>query len=248
MPLQRKSLTSQAFDYILDLIKSGKVKPGEKLPTGQALIETLGISRTCVREAMKSLESLDLITVRPKIGAVVKQPSPSALFRAEHLSTAAHNHQTDLLIEFRKILEVGLVSLAAEKWEPSDLQALESAIEEHHRCVSAGEPAYQADLAFHSALASASRNPFAIMVFESILDPLTDQRSKTNAIANAAEDGLRDHRKILDAVKKRNCKRARELMRAHMDTAAYYWELAKAQFADGKNEVTRPQTKKNATA
>lgn len=232
MLLQRRTLSSQVVDYILDLIKSGKVKPGEKLPTEKALIETLGISRTCVREAIKSLESLDLITVRPKIGTVVKQPSPGALFRAEHLSTAAHNHQTDVLIEFRTILEVGLVSLATEKAEAADLEAMEQAVEEHENAINAGEPAYKADLAFHSAIATASKNPFAIMVFESILDPLTDQRLKTNAIPNAAEDGLRDHRSILAAIKKRNGKRARELMRAHMDTAAHYWELAKAHIAD----------------
>ena len=48
------------------LIKSGQIKPGEKLPTEKQLIEKLGVSRTCIREAIKSLESLRLISVRPK--------------------------------------------------------------------------------------------------------------------------------------------------------------------------------------
>jgi len=67
-----------------------------------------------VREAIKSLESLQLISVRPKIGAVVLEPSPIALINAEYLSTSAFMQQADSLIEFRKVLELGLVALAAE--------------------------------------------------------------------------------------------------------------------------------------
>jgi len=57
-----------------------------------------------VREAIKSLESLQLISVRPKIGAVVLEPSPVALINAEYLSTSAFMQQADSLIEFRKVL------------------------------------------------------------------------------------------------------------------------------------------------
>src|SRR5215472_11946870 len=54
--LRRQTLTTQVIDHALGLIRSGRVKPGEKLPTEQQLTEKLGVSRTCVREAMKSLE------------------------------------------------------------------------------------------------------------------------------------------------------------------------------------------------
>ncbi|MEO8125773.1 MAG: FadR/GntR family transcriptional regulator [Bryobacteraceae bacterium] len=225
--IQRQTLRSQVVDYLLDLIRSGQVKPGEKLPTEKALTETLGVSRTAIREAVKSLESLDLIVVRPKIGAVVKPPSPTALFRAEHLTTAAHQQQTDLLIEFRTILEVGLASLASMKADDADIAAMEKAIEDHRLAIDTSQPAYQADIAFHVAMAAASKNPFAMMVLQSILGPLTEQRMKTNIIPNSAEDGLRDHHKILAAIKVRNPMQARDAMRAHMRTAEHYWALAK---------------------
>ncbi len=227
--LLKRTISSQVVDYLLDLMKSEQVKPGEKLPTEKVLTERLGVSRTCVREAFKALESLDLITIRPKIGAVVKEPSPSAMFRAEHLSPAAHRQQTDLLIEFRKILEVGLASLASDKADAEDLSAMQTAIDEHQRAIALNQPAYQADIDFHLAIAAASKNPFAIMVFRSILEPLTHQRMRTNQIPNAAEAGLRDHRKILSAIKERSANRARDAMLEHMDTAEHYWTLAKAQ-------------------
>ena len=225
--LQRQTLRSQVIDYLLELMKSGQVKPGEQLPTEKTLTETLGVSRTAIREAVKSLESLDLISVRPKIGAIVKPPSPTSLFRAEHLTTAAHQQQTDLLIEFRTILEVGLASLASMKAEEADIEAMEKAIEDHREAIQANQPAYPADIAFHVAMAAASKNPFAVMVLQSILGPLTEQRMKTNLIPNSAEDGLRDHRRILAAIKGRNSLQARDAMRAHMRTAEHYSALAK---------------------
>ncbi|MEP6538836.1 MAG: GntR family transcriptional regulator, partial [Bryobacteraceae bacterium] len=147
--LQRQTLRSQVIEYLLELIRSGQVKPGEQLPTEKSLTETLGVSRTAIREAVKSLESLDLISVRPRVGAIVKAPSPSALFRAEHLSVAAHKQQTDLLIEFRGILEVGLASLASIKADEADIRSMEKAIDEHSEAIEASQPAYPADIAFH---------------------------------------------------------------------------------------------------
>ena len=235
--IQRQTLRSQVLAYLLDLIKSGQVNPGERLPTEKALTETLGVSRTAVREAVKCLESLDLISVRPKIGAIVRQPSPTALFRAEHLSEAAHQQQTDLLIEFRTILEVGLASLAAMKADAKDLEAMEKAIGDHSEAIEGLQPAYQADLSFHLAMAAGSKNPFAVLVLQSILGPLTEQRKKTNIVPNSAEDGLRDHRKILAAIRAKNPQQARDAMRAHMLTAEHYTALAKDLEASGQPDV-----------
>ena len=74
--IRRQTITAQVITHILGLIKRGEVKPGERLPTEKQLTEQLSVSRTCVREAIKSLQSLQLISVRPKIGAVVFEPSP----------------------------------------------------------------------------------------------------------------------------------------------------------------------------
>src|SRR5215472_19011749 len=85
--IRKQTITTQVIDYILDLIKKGQVKPGERLPTEKQLTEELAVSRTCVREAIKSLQSLQFITVKPKIGAVGLEPSAGALLNAEYLST-----------------------------------------------------------------------------------------------------------------------------------------------------------------
>ena len=99
----------------------GKVKPVKRLPTEKELTKTLGVSRTCVREAMKSLQALELVSVRAAVGAVVSHPSSGAWFNAYLFAAAIHSEERDAQAEFRKILEVGLVSLAAEKADDTDI-------------------------------------------------------------------------------------------------------------------------------
>jgi GntR family transcriptional repressor for pyruvate dehydrogenase complex len=226
--IRRQTLTSQVIEHILNLIKSGQVKAGGKLPTEKQLTAELGVSRTCVREAMKSLESLRLVSVRPKIGAVVLALSPSAMFNAESLSAFAHSQATDALIEFRRIVEVGLASLAAEKATGDDLEAMLRALENHKRALETDRIAYHADIAFHEAIAEASKNPIAIMVLKMISEPLQEQRRRTNEVPNASEEGLREHWKIYKTIKNHNPARTRAVMRAHMDTAERNWRIASA--------------------
>lgn len=226
--IKRQTLTSQVFDHILGLIRSGQVKPGEKLPTEKQLTAELGVSRTCVREAVKSLESLRLVSVRARVGAVVLELSSAAIFNAEALSAFSHSQATDVLVEFRKIVEVGLASLAAEKASSEDLAAMLRAMEVHKRALETDRIAYPADIAFHQAIAEASKNPIAIMVLKMISEPLQEQRRRTNEVLNAPEEGLREHWKIFRAIKSRDPARARAAMRAHMHTAERNWQIASA--------------------
>jgi DNA-binding FadR family transcriptional regulator len=220
--LKRQTLTSQVIDYVLGLMKSGKVNPGERLPTEGELTATLGVSRTCVREAMKSLQSIRLISVRPKIGAVMLEPAPAALFSAEHLSTMAHRQQTDTLIEFRKIIETGIASLAADKATDEDVAALKQAIDDHKRALETDRIVYNADIAFHKALAAASKNDIAVMVLEMISEPLFEQRKMTNGLPGSPEAGLRDHLRIFKAIKDHNPEKARAEMRARRNHRTQY--------------------------
>jgi len=130
---RRQTVTSQVVDYILNLIKTGKVPPGEKLPTEFQLSASLGVSRTCVREAMKSLESLRIVRIRPRVGAIVLEPSPSNLLHAENFSIALQKQQTDMLLQFRLIMEVGLASLAAENRTAADLAVMNDVMEKYRR-------------------------------------------------------------------------------------------------------------------
>jgi GntR family transcriptional regulator, transcriptional repressor for pyruvate dehydrogenase complex len=228
--IRRQTITAQVITHILGLIKRGEVKPGERLPTEKQLTEQLSVSRTCVREAIKSLQSLQLISVRPKIGAVVLEPSPVALINAEYLSTSAFMQQADSLIEFRKVLELGLVALAAEKATEADWLAMRGVLAEQEAAVNLDRSTPQADLLFHKAIgtanirfhkavAAATRNPLAIMVLEAISEPLIEVSRRTNEMPGVPEAGLRQHWAIYRAIRENNPDKARQAMRTHLEAA-----------------------------
>lgn len=228
--IRRQTITAQVITYILDIIKKGQVKPGERLPTEKQLIEELSVSRTCVREAIKSLESLQLIRVKPKIGAVVLEPSPVALINAEYLSTSAFMQQAESLIEFRKVLESGLVALAAEKATAADWAAMREILAEQEAALNMDRSTPNADvrfyeainnanIRFHKAVAAATRNPLAIMVLEAISEPLAEVSRRTNEMPGVPEAGLRQHWSIYRAIRENNAEKARRAMLLHLKAA-----------------------------
>lgn len=228
--IQRQTITAQVIEHLLGLIKSGQVKPGERMPTEKQLTEELSVSRTCVREAMKSLESLQLIKVRPRVGAVVLEPSPTALINADHLSASAYQQRTDSLIQFRKILELGLAMLAAEMSTEEDWAKMRAILADHERAIKIDRSTPEGDarfykevgeinVRFHKAIAEATRNPIAILVLEAISEPLATRSRKTNEMPGVAEAGLREHWTIYRAIRERNPEKSRNAMRAHIQSA-----------------------------
>jgi GntR family transcriptional regulator, transcriptional repressor for pyruvate dehydrogenase complex len=232
--LKRETLTSQVVDHVIGLIQSGQVKPGEKLPIEKELVETLGVSRTCVREAMRALEILGLVSVRPKHGPVVLEPASTAMFHAQHFSTVAHLQQSDLLVEFRMILEVGLASLAAQKATPDDLAAMRKALKDYRDAVDDNN-VHQADIAFHKAIADATKNSIAIMVLETISSPLLEQMRRVNTFPIPVRGAQEDHLRIYKAIEERNPEKARGAMRAHLTSVEQNIRIAKATAASSPN-------------
>jgi DNA-binding FadR family transcriptional regulator len=216
--LKRRTLTSQVIEHVLSLIKTRKVKVGETLPTEKRLTEVLGVSRTCVREALKSLEFLGLVTIRPRIGAVVQESSSAMLLSAQHFSTDDAQN-VDVLQEFRNIIEVGMVSLAAERATREDILYMERAIETYESEIGRGKLDCYTDMEFHKAVAAASKNPMAIKVWDEIAPRLAEVLTHTIQMPKVPEESVHDHLKILRAIKERSPQKARAAMRAHLKNA-----------------------------
>jgi GntR family transcriptional repressor for pyruvate dehydrogenase complex len=177
---------------------------------------------------MKSLQALQLVSVRPAVGAVVSKPAPGAWFNAYLFAAAIQSEQRDAQTEFRKILEVGLVSLAAEKADDEDILALAKSIAAYQEALKTGAASYQADVDFHTAVAVASKNPIAEMVWRSFVPPLTEQIRATTTVLTGPIEGLRDHLKIFSAITERNPEKARNAMRAHLDNAERNFLIARS--------------------
>jgi DNA-binding FadR family transcriptional regulator len=214
-------------DDLRTQITSGRLRPGERLPTEPELCARSGVSRSTVREALRLLASQHLIVTTRGVtgGSYVVRPSPATL--AEHLASGMSLLLTSMpvgltdLMEVREMLEVPAVGLAAQRRTDDDLAALAQALFDP-----AGDdiPAkIAAHRTFHEALATATGNP----LYETLVRPLY-------AIGNAAEIGARataefwhsidvEHRAILTAVAARDVPAAQEEARAHLANLRANW-------------------------
>jgi GntR family transcriptional repressor for pyruvate dehydrogenase complex len=233
---RRQTVTSQVVDYILSLVKNGEIQPGQRLPTENQLSTKLGVSRTCVREAMKSLESLRIVRIRPRVGAIVLEPSPANMLHAEHFSIALQQQQTNMLLQFRLIMEVGLASLAAENRTTADLVAMHDVLEKYRCELESHQADCFTDMSFHSVLAGAAKNPIAVMVWEMLSSRLAQVLSRTVELPNVPEQSYREHLKIYRAIKEGNPRKARRAMREHLENADRIWRLALNSSGQGEQD------------
>lgn len=222
---------------MLSLIKSGTVKPGQQLPTEMQLTVTLGVSRTCVREAMKSLESLKVVSIRPRVGAIVLEPTKGALLNAERFSEALHGEQTDVLLEFRKIMETGIAALAAVKADQSDLEAMRDGLARYRSEIERKHVDCCTDMSFHMAVVKASKNPIAMIVWEMLSSRLAEVLAQTGELPNVPHETLKDHQSIFDAIESGNARRAREAMRKHLENADRVWRMVLSRSPASNNGV-----------
>jgi GntR family transcriptional repressor for pyruvate dehydrogenase complex len=192
---------------------------------------------------MKSLEFLRLIRIRPKVGAVVLEASPAALMTAEHLSSGDEAPEPSVLVEFRKIIETGVASLAAEKATNSEILAMEKGLEKYEQEIGSGKVDFCTDITFHTQVAAASKNPMAIMVWEMISAQLTAIFKHTIRMPKVSEEALHDHLQVFRAIKEHNPAKARAAMRAHLEHAERMWRIIQAQQASPE-----PVDKTKATA
>jgi GntR family transcriptional regulator, transcriptional repressor for pyruvate dehydrogenase complex len=212
----RERLYEQVADYIEELVSDGQLRPGDKLPPERELAETLRVARGVVREAVKVLAARGLVTVKPGLGTFISEISTDAisghLDRYFRLGNQSHSD----LIELRQILEVEFAALAAERAQPEDLEAMRGAIEEMDRHIDRAQPYIDADQAFHLAIARAARNEMFPLLIEAVAGYLEASRLMIFQVSGAPQRGQAWHRKLYDAIERRDSAGARRAMREHM--------------------------------
>ena len=144
-------------ESILALIRSGELKPGARLPSEPQLIELTGVSRSSVREAIRSLETMGLLEIRRGKGTYIRAIETGAMADAQMLLMLADRRVLENLVEVRVLLEPLMARLAAERATPDDVDALRRQLEAM-RDAPDREAWRPPHLAFHQALAEATHN------------------------------------------------------------------------------------------
>jgi GntR family transcriptional repressor for pyruvate dehydrogenase complex len=171
--LQRPSLTSLAADAVLQLIRDRGLKEGDPLPSAGELAETLGVSRTVVRESLAELAGQGLVKNQQGSASVVALPGSSQLERIVRMRFAVQGGSLETVQELRESIEVAAASLAAERATQSDIEALNVRLSEL-RAARTVEDLHEADRAFHRAVVDASGNDLMAVTIDA-MTPLLDQ-------------------------------------------------------------------------
>ncbi|WP_240941756.1 FadR/GntR family transcriptional regulator [Paenibacillus sp. HB172176] len=207
---------------ILDKIQAGEWIPGQKLPSVVDLSASFGVGRSTVREALSALKATGWLDIRHGGGTFIKKELPSKDANAPADLFQEADSVLEIL-EVRMVLETGTAALAAERRTEEDLQRMENILSKMEQALlgektSEGE---QADVAFHTAIAAASKNKILIQLMDSLTSKLNDTISKTRELwfyqerATAARL-LEEHRMLYEAIRSSDAKQASLLIEAHL--------------------------------
>jgi DNA-binding FadR family transcriptional regulator len=220
LPAERK-LSRRLFEQLADEIKSGRLAPGARLPTEQALTRAARVSRTVVREAVAALRAEGLVVTRQGVGAFVSAEPQRAPFRIEPERMQSLDDILSVM-ELRLGVEIESAGLAAERASRGQLKIIGHALEAIGRAAQEGRSAVDEDLEFHRAIAAATGNrefPRFLQFIGGHLIPrrtvsgLTERMGGSRAYLALIQE---EHRRIYEAIDAGDARGAREAMRRHL--------------------------------
>ena len=215
LKLHHSNMPERLAKRMQDQIIASEMREGDKLPTEPELMQSFGVSRTVVREAVAILISRGLVDVRPRRGMTVKAPDGSGV--AESLVAQLQMSRVSLeqLLEVRLMLESSMAEIAAQNRNENDLCLLYSNVAEMSESTDR-DHTIELDVAFHEALAAATHNPFFLIVVKPINDLLRLLYNDKLGYMSLRETTVLEHGKIVKAVRERDPKKAKEATCKHL--------------------------------
>jgi DNA-binding FadR family transcriptional regulator len=218
MPTARTSVA--IVGQLRNLIRSGRLPVGSRLPAERELCEQLGVSRLSVREALRALESSGLVEIRlgSHGGAFVTAPTVGSagqgitdLLSVSRLSAAN-------VTEARTLFELGVVlPLAAERADTTDLGDLRALCDDEERARNQGTYSVAVSFGFHLRLAVAAHNPAVSMIMDSFREAILMSMHEAHHEGN---QGVQEHRGVVDAIERRDAASARQILASHLRRTA----------------------------
>jgi len=214
----RKPISSLIVELITNYLLSGELKPGDKLPTEMSLAQKLGVGRNSVREALKMLSSIGVLEVHKGAGTFIAKTMKTSILNPLVLSLVFEQGTSKDLIELRLLLEIGSAELALPKITEKDLQRLEELTDdlkkEGEKRKRDPKKLLEIDLAFHMALHRMAGNKLLFKLVEPIYTIFFASIEKS--VGRAPQRAYKNHRMVIDALRKGDIDLIRRNMRESM--------------------------------
>jgi GntR family transcriptional regulator, transcriptional repressor for pyruvate dehydrogenase complex len=213
-----RALSEKIIAQISDALVAGELKPGDRLPPERELAEQFGVSRTVIRDAVKTLAGRGILHVKHGAGIFVSTSEENAIGRLGALSDILPLQGVSLrdLFEIRKVLEAEGAEWAARRRNDYHLKRLRGILEDAYRNSENIEVLSERDAQFHVAIAEASQNLVLVRVMLTLLDLLAQSRRESLSIPGRAKLSLKDYERIVEEIEAQRHEGARETMLEHL--------------------------------
>jgi GntR family transcriptional repressor for pyruvate dehydrogenase complex len=218
--VEKKRAYEDIVQQVIALIGEGKLKRGDQLPSERDLTEIFKVSRTTVREAIRTLESMKLLQCRQGTGTYILASNEEDLIQP--LAAALFNAKDDIrdIFYIRKIIEPHVAQLAAENATPQDIEKMEKILRMQGECIERGENIIETDSAFHSLVAGAAKNRVMERLILALVDLLKRSREEyltEDESKGRAKRSLAGHQQVLSAVRNGDSEDAKNAMLKHLE-------------------------------
>jgi DNA-binding FadR family transcriptional regulator len=199
-----KNVHGNTVDHLGEAIVTGRYPAGSSIPPEPRLCEELGVSRTVIRESVKSLVAKGLVSTGPKVGTRVLPEDQWNWFDSDVILWKSRAGLTRELLrdlqELRRIVEPAAVRLAAERATPQDIAEIQAAYEGMRKAVEEGGDYVTNDLRFHQGLLRASRNRMMVQVSKALAALLRTSFEISTSRKDGPKLSLPLHRNVMEAV------------------------------------------------
>ena len=214
--IQKTKVYEEVVAQLERLILDGTLRPGDKLPPERELAERFDVSRSAVREAIRALELKGFVEPRPGEGTLVRIPTIESLLNPLASLLGRKHDLVAELLEVREMIEPAVAARAARNAGPEDLARMEDILNRQKEKVSRHELAIEEDSEFHYTIARATKNSVILKVLDMMMDILRESRERSLQVEGRREKSLAGHRRIFNAIKRRDAEAAEAAMRQHL--------------------------------
>jgi len=215
-PVYKSSLSSLIVEKIVQAIKKGELKQGDRLPSMSHLAKKLNVGQSSIREALKQLQVMGLVDVRHGKGIFVSEVDIGSVLKDVSHLLILKRPDILYLMEARRIVEYGTVKLAAQRSSQEEIEELYQLTQRMQSELDDPENFIKDDLGFHLKLAEASKNPILPMFLNSIRSLFLQEQKAVVRLPGAAKRASDYHMKICKAIKEHNAEKAAKVMMQHL--------------------------------
>ena len=215
-PVERRRIYENIVEQMRNLIESRVWKAGEKVPSERELTSMLGVGRTSVREALRILEAMGYIEIRPGDGSYVRNNVVFTTSLQKLLEAVQEDEYFVEILEARELLESHIAFLAAENATAEEVADLEAIVDRQEHSIQSGKDGVDENVEFHLRITEITGNRVLVGMQKFLFTLAHQGIQNLFQIPGLPQESARQHREIIAAVREHRSVEAQKLMLEHV--------------------------------